>query len=120
MRDPTRGGVATVAHEIARASGATVRLLENGLPVRPEVRSVCEILGYDPYYLACEGRVLAVVDAQAAMDALRALRREGFGEASIAGGVEAGPVRVVLQTSWAERECCPSWKTIRFRGFAEI
>ena len=75
MRDPTRGGLATVAHEIANAAGVTVRLSEADIPVRDPVRSVCEMLGYDPLFLACEGRVVAVVspeDAPAALAAWRA------------------------------------------------
>ncbi|UZR29504.1 hydrogenase expression/formation protein HypE [Methylococcus mesophilus] len=107
MRDPTRGGVATVSHEIARATGATVRLQELDLPVRPEVRSVCEILGYDPYYLACEGRVVAIVDAAVAADAVAALHHGGFMEASIAGAIEAGAPRVVLQTSLGGERILP-------------
>lgn len=107
MRDPTRGGVATVAHEIARTTRATVRLLETDLPVRPEVRSVCEILGYDPYYLACEGRVVAIVDAAVAAEARGALRAGGFTEASIAGAIEAGPARVILQTSLGGERLLP-------------
>src|SRR5450756_665337 len=63
MRDPTRGGLATVAHEIAHATGLTVRLHETYIPVRDPVRAVCEILGYDAMFLACEGRVVAVVEA---------------------------------------------------------
>lgn len=53
MRDPTRGGLATVAHEIARATGLTARIREENTPVREVVRAVCDILGYGPYYLAC-------------------------------------------------------------------
>ena len=63
MRDPTRGGLVTVMHDIARATGFTVRLEENAIPVHPPVRGVCEMLGYDPLYLACEGRVVAVLSA---------------------------------------------------------
>ena len=75
MRDPTRGGLATVVHEIVRASGFEARLDEPAIPVRPPVRSVCETLGYDPLYLACEGRVVAVVAPEHAARALEALRR---------------------------------------------
>ena len=64
MRDPTRGGLATVAHEIVQGSGLGVALEETRVPVRDSVRSVCEMLGYDPYFLACEGRVVAVVAAR--------------------------------------------------------
>ena len=61
MRDPTRGGLATVAHEIVQGSGLGIALQEARIPVRDSVRSVCEMLGYDPYFLACEGRIVAVV-----------------------------------------------------------
>ncbi len=74
MRDPTRGGVATVAHEIHRASALQVRLSGPDIPVRDPVRSVCEMLGYDPYYLACEGRVVAG-RGRAAVDRLAGFAR---------------------------------------------
>ncbi len=99
MRDPTRGGLATVAHEITRARGLGVRLLEAAVPVRDPVRSVCEMLGYDPYYLACEGRVVAVVEAGAADAALARWRALAQGkEAAIIGRVEADHRHVVLET----------------------
>lgn len=63
MRDPTRGGVASVLHEINQASGFGIQVNEVDIPVRDEVETICEMLGYDAYYLANEGRVLAVVDA---------------------------------------------------------
>ena len=99
MRDPTRGGLATVCHEIASATGLDIRLSETDVPVRDPVRSVCSMLGYDPYFLACEGRVVAVVAAdaaQAALDAWRALP-QGV-DASIAGTVAEGNGSLVLQT----------------------
>jgi hydrogenase expression/formation protein HypE len=99
MRDPTRGGLATVAHEIARVSGLDLRLDERGVPVRESVRAVCEMLGYDPYYLACEGRVVAVVapdQADAVLERWRALP-EGA-DACIAGQLGAGSGRVILRT----------------------
>lgn len=99
MRDPTRGGLATVAHEICRATGLGLRLDETTIPVRDPVRSVCEILGYDPLYLACEGRVVAVVapdEADAALARWRALP-QGQGAALI-GEVRAEAPRVVLHT----------------------
>jgi len=65
MRDPTRGGIASVCHEISQATGLGVRLQQASIPVRDPVISVCEQLGYDPYYLASEGRVLAVVSESA-------------------------------------------------------
>jgi hydrogenase expression/formation protein HypE len=100
MRDPTRGGLATVTHEIVQASGLGVSLDEERVPVRDSVRSVCEMLGYDPYFLACEGRVVAVVAAGEAERALAALRSARGGEdASIIGQVREQPARVVLHTS---------------------
>ncbi|MGA2552737.1 MAG: hydrogenase expression/formation protein HypE [Burkholderiaceae bacterium] len=63
MRDPTRGGLATVANEIARATNMAVRLHEAAIPIDEGVQSVCELLGFDPLYLACEGRIVAVVSA---------------------------------------------------------
>jgi hydrogenase expression/formation protein HypE len=99
MRDPTRGGLATVSLEIARATGLGVRLHEARVPVRPAVQSVCEMLGYDPYYLACEGRVVAVVAQEDADQALAAVRAaEGGAEAAIIGHTENGSPHVVLET----------------------
>ena len=99
MRDPTRGGLATVAHEIVRGSGLGVWLDEARVPVRDSVRSVCEMLGYDPWFLACEGRVVAVVAGSDAEAALAAMRATPAGrESSIIGQVRAEPRRVVLRT----------------------
>ncbi len=96
MRDPTRGGVATVLHEIVRITGFGIRLRAAAMPVREQVQSVCDILGYDPLYLACEGRVLAVVDVNQATDALDLLRQtEGGAGAAVIGSIEPrGPVVV--------------------------
>ena len=99
MRDPTRGGLATVMHEISQATGLGVLLEESAIPVRDSVRSVCEMLGYDPYFLACEGRVVAVVSPEAATLALDAVRSlPGGREAAIIGQVRERPQRVVLRT----------------------
>jgi hydrogenase expression/formation protein HypE len=99
MRDPTRGGLATVTHEIVQASGLGVALQEDRIPVRDSVRSVCEMLGYDPYFLACEGRVVSVVAAEDADRALAAMRSQpGGADASIIGQVREQPKRVVLRT----------------------
>jgi hydrogenase expression/formation protein HypE len=100
MRDPTRGGLATVAHEIVQGSGLGIALLEARVPVRDSVRSVCEMLGYDPYFLACEGRIVAVVardDADRALAAMQAL--PSGREAAIIGRVQEQPVRVLLETT---------------------
>ena len=100
MRDPTRGGLATVAHEIVQGSGLGIALAEAQVPVRDSVRSVCEMLGYDPYFLACEGRVVAVVAQDDAGRALRALQALPSGrDAAIIGLVQPQPARVLLETT---------------------
>ncbi len=101
MRDPTRGGLVTVMHDIARATAATVWLEETAIPVREQVRGVCEMLGYDPLYLACEGRVVAVVSPDQAHDALAAWRALPGGKtAAIIGTVDDGGEgpHVILRT----------------------
>ena len=99
LRDPTRGGFVTVGHEIAQACGVTVRVDEMALPVRETVRGVCEILGYEPTYLACEGRIVAVAAPEAANDVLRAWQALPEGrEAAVVGMVEPGATRVVMTT----------------------
>jgi hydrogenase expression/formation protein HypE len=104
MRDPTRGGLATVAHEIARATGLTVRLLESTIPVNDAVQSVCELLGFDPLYLACEGRVVAVVAPDAADAALVQLRTVAP-QAALIGEIQAGAPQVVLETGFGGQRC---------------
>lgn len=100
MRDPTRGGLATVAHEIARTTGFDVTLTEAEVPVADPVRSVCEILGYDPYYLACEGRVVAIVAPDASDEVLALWRGLPDGaRAGRIGSVAEGEGRVVLETA---------------------
>ncbi|MDE2300079.1 MAG: hydrogenase expression/formation protein HypE [Burkholderiales bacterium] len=100
MRDPTRGGLATVAHEIAQGAGVSIRLREPDLPVRDATRSVCEMLGYDPLYLACEGRVVAVVSAAQAPEALRRWRALEAGRgAALIGSVGADMPQVILETA---------------------
>ncbi len=99
MRDPTRGGLATVMHEICRATGLEVRLDQVAIPVREQVAAVCEMLGYDPMFLACEGRVVAVVEAAQATEALTRLQMLPQGrDAAIIGSVHAGRAHVVLKT----------------------
>ena len=99
MRDPTRGGLATVAHEIAAATRLGVRLAEASIPVRDAVRSFCSILGYDPYYLASEGRVVAVAAPDAAGEILSRWRATPGGEQAAAiGAVGDGPGGVILAT----------------------
>lgn len=100
MRDPTRGGLATVLHELCRATGLGVRVREAAIPVRDPVRSVCEMLGYDPYYLACEGRVVAVVAPEHAEPLLAIWQALPQGtDAAIIGALDQGEPDVVLETT---------------------
>jgi hydrogenase expression/formation protein HypE len=99
MRDPTRGGLATVGHELHRAAGLSVGFDGPAIPVRDPVRSVCEMLGYDPLYLACEGRVVAVVAPEAADALLAAWRALPEGEhAAIVGELAGGRHAVTMRT----------------------
>jgi hydrogenase expression/formation protein HypE len=99
MRDPTRGGVGVALNEMAESSRARIVLEESALPVAPAVRGVCEILGFDPLFLANEGKALLIVDGASA-DAIAALLREhpyGAGTAVI-GEVIPGRSGVALRT----------------------
>jgi hydrogenase expression/formation protein HypE len=97
LRDATRGGVATVLNEIARAADVSVVIDEGAVPVRPQVRGAAELLGIDPLYVACEGRLVAVVDAAEAGAALAALRAHPDGaQAAVIGRIGADPPGLVL------------------------
>ncbi|MGW0589727.1 hydrogenase expression/formation protein HypE [Streptosporangium sp. NPDC002607] len=97
LRDATRGGVATIVNEIAGASQVAVVLDEEAVPVRPAVRGACELLGIDPLYVACEGRMVAVVAGEFADAALAALRSHPLGsEAAIIGRINDDPPGLVL------------------------
>jgi hydrogenase expression/formation protein HypE len=97
MRDATRGGVATILNEVARASGVAVVIDEQAVPVRPEVHGACEILGIDALYVACEGRLVAIVDGAEAETALQAMRSHPLGGgAAIIGRVKDDPPGLVL------------------------
>jgi hydrogenase expression/formation protein HypE len=97
LRDATRGGVATICNEVARAAGVAVVLEEEAVPVRPDVRGACELLGIDPLYVACEGRLVAVVDGDQVEAAMAALRSHPLGEgAAVIGRVRDDPPGLVL------------------------
>jgi hydrogenase expression/formation protein HypE len=100
LRDPTRGGVASAVNEIAAGARVGIRLDEAAIPVPPEVRGACEILGLDPLYVANEGKLLAFVERPAADAALAALRAHPLGrEAAIVGEVVAEhPGKVMLRS----------------------
>ena len=100
LRDATRGGVATILNEIAKSADVGVLVREDAIPVRTEVRGASELLGIDPMYVACEGRLVAVVDASEADRALAALRAHPLGaEAAIIGHVTAEPPGIVQLTT---------------------
>jgi len=97
LRDPTRGGVATVLAELALAAELGVVLDEAALPIRDEVNGACEILGIDPLYVANEGKLVAVVGPAGVQDALAALRAHPLGaDAAVIGEVRADPPGMVL------------------------
>jgi hydrogenase expression/formation protein HypE len=97
MRDPTRGGVATVLNELANDAGLGVVVDEGSLPISPAVNGACEILGIDPMYVANEGKLIAVVAGDAVDDALSALVAVDGGEqAAVVGRVAAEPAGMVL------------------------
>ncbi len=100
LHDPTRGGVATVLNEMARATRCGVRLLEKNIPVLEAVAGACELLGLDPLYVANEGVFLAVVAAEQADAILEVLKKDPVGEnAAIVGEITAEhPGQVVLQS----------------------
>ncbi|MCW8982864.1 MAG: hydrogenase expression/formation protein HypE [Gammaproteobacteria bacterium] len=101
MRDPTRGGLASVCHELVRATQMDISLKELKIPVNDAVSSVCEILGYDPLYLACEGRIVAVVSPEESELLLQQWRQHPQGtQAEIIGQFvkNEGAVRVIIET----------------------
>ncbi len=99
MRDPTRGGLASVLHEVCQTTGLAARLFEKQIPICDPVRSVCEMLGYDPYYLACEGRIVAIVATEQADLALATLQKITTGQqAAKIGVLSAGKPHLILET----------------------
>ncbi len=105
MRDATRGGVASVLNELARASGVAVSVREADVPVNPIVAAAAELLGIDPMYVANEGRLVAFVAPEAAPTALQALRGvPGCEQAAAIGEVREEPTGMVLvQTAFGGR-----------------
>jgi hydrogenase expression/formation protein HypE len=101
LRDPTRGGVASALNEIARQSQVGILLNEKAIPVRPAVQAACEMLGFDPLYIANEGKLLALVGREDADKVLATMRSTRYGEeAVIIGEVQAEPPgRVLMKTA---------------------
>lgn len=105
MRDPTRGGLATTLNEIAQQSQVGFLIDENKIPIRPEVAGACELLGLDPLYVANEGKLLAICDAQNSEKLLQAMQQHPLGKhAVIIGEVIEDPRHFVqLQTKLGGR-----------------
>jgi hydrogenase expression/formation protein HypE len=101
LRDPTRGGVASALNEIAAQASAGVLLDERAIPLAEEVRGACEILGFDPLYVANEGKCLAIVAPEVASEALELWRAQPLGReaADVGELVEEHPGRVFLKSS---------------------
>lgn len=100
MRDPTRGGVATTLNEFARQSNVGIQLYTDSVPVKPEVKGACEVLGIDPLYVANEGKLIAVVPGGIADEMLSAMQTNKLGKnAKIIGeATEKNPGIVVQNT----------------------
>jgi hydrogenase expression/formation protein HypE len=100
LRDPTRGGVGSTLNEIAAQSHTSIWLDEPALPVDPTVQAACEMLGFDPLYIANEGKLIVICPADEAEAALTAMRLHPLGEkAAIIGEVrETDPGKVLLKT----------------------
>jgi hydrogenase expression/formation protein HypE len=100
LRDPTRGGLATTLNELAGQSKVSIRIEEKDIPVREEVLGACEMLGFDPLYIANEGRLVAIVPDKDADKILKVMKKNKYGrDAVIIGEVAAKPAgRVVMKT----------------------
>jgi len=100
LRDPTRGGLATSLNEIAQQSKVCIELEESKIPVKPEVSAACEMLGFDPLYVANEGKLIAIVAPQDAEKILDVMHSTQYGEdAIVIGRVKAVPQsRVLMRT----------------------
>jgi hydrogenase expression/formation protein HypE len=100
LRDPTRGGLATSLNELARQSKVSIRIEEKNIPVREEVLAACEMLGFDPLYVANEGKMIAMVAPEDADKVLAAMRKNKYGkDAAVIGEVTGEkPGRVAMKT----------------------
>ncbi|MBF0376384.1 MAG: hydrogenase expression/formation protein HypE [Desulfamplus sp.] len=90
LRDPTRGGVGTTLNEIASQSNVRINIWEDALPIKNSVRGMCELLGFDPLYLANEGKLIAIVSPESANRVLEIIKQDEYGkDAAIIGEVAA-------------------------------
>jgi hydrogenase expression/formation protein HypE len=101
FRDPTRGGLASTLNEFASASEVDIVVEEDDVPVRPQVRGACELLGYDVFHVANEGKMVCVVPADEAQAALDAMKAAPYGsDAAIIGEVREGDGHVFVRTAF--------------------
>ncbi len=103
LRDPTRGGLASVMHEIARASGCGASLEEEAIPLRDPVRGACSLLGFNPLQLACEGRIVAIAAPESADCLLRHWQRHPHGREAARIGILTPAPEVRLSTALGGR-----------------
>lgn len=104
MRDPSRGGLGTILHEILHSTGLGAQLVEQQIPLRKEVKSLCEMLGFEPLHLACEGRIVAVVNEGSAAEALARWQSLPEGkDASMVGQVKNSPQVSMITELGGER-----------------
>lgn len=101
LRDPTRGGLATTLNEIAAQSKVAIHLNEQAIPVQPAVNAACEMLGFDPLYVANEGKLIAIVPPESADKILKAMRSTKYGEDAVVIGEvkEDARGRVLMKTA---------------------
>lgn len=101
LRDPTRGGLAATLNEFAENSRVGIRIQEERIPVHPEVNAACELMGFDPLYVANEGKLVAVVAAEDADRLIQVMQKNRYGERAIIIGevITEHPGKVVMKTT---------------------
>jgi hydrogenase expression/formation protein HypE len=109
LRDPTRGGLAATLNEIARRSRVSIVIEDRRVPIKPQVQAACDLLGLDPWHVANEGKLVAVVAAQAADDVLARMQAHPLGrDAAVIGEVQAGrPGMVATRTALGATRVVP-------------
>jgi hydrogenase expression/formation protein HypE len=101
LRDPTRGGLATTLNEIAKQSNVIIELQETHIPVKPQVRAACEMLGFDPLYVANEGKLVAFVKAEDADEVLSAMKKLDYGRDAVVIGKVIGDTKAQVRLKTA-------------------
>src|SRR5665647_1521749 len=110
MRDPTRGGVATVLNELAEKISLGIEISESDLPVKKGVKALCELLGFDPLHIANEGKVLIVAGEKEGLEILEVMKKNELGRRSTIIGriVSDHPGKVVLKNETGGRHIIDS------------